>query len=93
MTNTILKKVVTAVSLATTLFVGMVAAEVIPMAEPGWRWGRLNCGPWAGICDTRVCEQCCWRGVQDGSYPDNQLNYCLNSCASVANRDCSTVEQ
>lgn len=68
-------------------FAGAAIAMLLSVAaasrhtEPGWEYGRSNCGPrTGGSKNSRDCIACCYGGARHGRYPAESYGDCQQFC-------------
>ncbi|MBL8758975.1 MAG: hypothetical protein JNK35_11155 [Phycisphaerae bacterium] len=73
-------------TVAITWSVALISCSLIALAgpgDPGWEYGRLNCGKWAGITNYNTCLGCCDVAFANGTLNEAQWWDCKSYCAAV----------
>ncbi|MCC6284025.1 MAG: hypothetical protein IT439_01800 [Phycisphaerales bacterium] len=86
MTSPWFERVLQASALAVIASAGVVFAQDHPGSpgDPGYNWGRDNCGPHtAGLRSAEECYECCNERYQEAFETPTWLDQCLGYCDSV----------
>lgn len=64
---------------------GLHARPPVDYGNPGYKWGRANCGPGSAQKKSeQQCKNCCNAGYQEQMFPIDDLN--LEACRGFCER-------